>query len=110
MCGDGAFAFANDQYASRSDRMARSIYRAWRRPDPAKKTWHYCRRAGGKSTPALAKKIQRPANRGLTKKAKGAFVSESALHCFDGGKPNSVGLITQAATIIYLIQLRFSQN
>ena len=28
-------------------------------------------------------------------KAKGAFVSESALH-IDGGKPNSVGVITHA--------------
>ena len=27
--------------------------------------------------------------------------------CFDGGKPNSVGLITQTATIIYLTQLQF---
>jgi hypothetical protein len=27
--------------------------------------------------------------------------------CFDGDKPNSVGLITQTATIIYLTQLRF---
>ena len=26
-------------------------------------------------------------------KAKGAFDSESALHSFDGGKPNSVGVI-----------------
>jgi hypothetical protein len=32
----------------------------------------------------LARAIQRPV------KAKGAFVSESALHIFDGDKPNSV--------------------
>ena len=30
------------------------------------------------------------------KKAKGAFVSESALHSFDGDKPNSVGVIAHA--------------
>ncbi len=29
-------------------------------------------------------------------KAKGAFVSESALHSFDGDKPNSVGVIAHA--------------
>jgi hypothetical protein len=28
--------------------------------------------------------------------AKGAFVSESALHSFDGDKPNSVGVIAHA--------------
>jgi len=30
------------------------------------------------------------------RKAKGAFVSESALHIFDGDKPNSVGVIAHA--------------
>jgi hypothetical protein len=30
------------------------------------------------------------------RKAKGAFVSESALHSFDGDKPNSVGVIAHA--------------
>jgi len=34
-------------------------------------------------------------SRGVGKKAKGAFVSESALHSFDGDKPNSVRLISQ---------------
>jgi len=29
-------------------------------------------------------------------KVKGAFVSESALHSFDGDKPNSVGVIAHA--------------
>src|SRR5947199_8564597 len=104
MCGDGAFAFANDQYAGRSDRMARSIYRARRRPDPAKKTWHYCRRAGGKGTPALAKEIQRPANRGLTKKAKGAFVSESALHVLMAVS-RSLSTDLSAAQIMYPLHL-----
>src|SRR5947207_11121195 len=109
MCGDGAFAFANDQYASRSDRMARSICRAWRRPDPAKEAWHHCGRAGGKGASTVAKKIQRPANRGLTKKAKGAFVSESALHVLMAiSRILSTDL--SAATIIYLIQFRFSQS
>ena len=32
----------------------------------------------------------------LQEKAKGAFVSESALHSFDGDKPNSVGVIAHA--------------
>jgi len=31
----------------------------------------------------------------LSQKEKGAFVSESALHSFDGDKPNSVRLISQ---------------
>jgi len=38
-------------------------------------------------------------------KAKGAFVSESALHIFDGGKPNSVAADFSAGMIIYLVQL-----
>jgi hypothetical protein len=33
---------------------------------------------------------------GVDSKAKGAFVSESALHSFDGDKPNSVGVIAHA--------------
>jgi len=36
-----------------------------------------------------------------TKKAKGAFVSESALH-FDGDKPNSVVPLSRDPMIIYL--------
>jgi hypothetical protein len=32
----------------------------------------------------------------LSQKEKGAFVSESALHSFDGDKPNSVGVIAHA--------------
>jgi hypothetical protein len=33
---------------------------------------------------------------GVDSKAKGAFVSESAIHGFDGDKPNSVGVIAHA--------------
>jgi len=40
----------------------------------------------------------------MPKNAKGAFVSESALH-FDGDKPNSVGSISQTGMIIYLSSL-----
>jgi hypothetical protein len=40
------------------------------------------------------------------KKAKGAFVSESALHSFDGDKPNSVGPERiPGRMIIYLSQI-----
>jgi hypothetical protein len=37
-------------------------------------------------------------------KAKGAFVSESALHSFDGDKPNSVGPAGAGLMIIHLIR------
>ena len=40
-----------------------------------------------------------------TVKVKGAFVSESALHIFDGDKPNSVRPISQPGMIIYLSQI-----
>ena len=38
-------------------------------------------------------------------KAKGAFVSESALHSFDGDKPNSVGPAGAGRMIIHLIRI-----
>ena len=42
----------------------------------------------------------------LTKTAKGAFVSESALHSFDGDKPNSVGPESiRGRMIIYLSRI-----
>lgn len=38
-------------------------------------------------------------------KAKGAFVSESALHSFDGDKPNSVGPAGAGRMIIHLTRI-----
>ncbi len=67
MRGNGTSAFAGDQHTGRSHRLARSIHRAWHHPDPSKETWRHCRRACRKGATALAKKIQRPANRGLNK-------------------------------------------
>jgi hypothetical protein len=47
------------------------------------------------------RKIGERINSRLAEKAKGAFVSESALH-FDGDKPNSVVPRARDAMIIYL--------
>src|SRR2546429_238949 len=106
MCRDGTFALANDQHTGGAHRLARSIRRARRRSNPAQETWDHCGRPCGKSTPALAKEIQRPANRGLTKKAKDAFVSESALHVLMAVS-RILSADLSAATIIYLTQLQF---
>ena len=116
--GDGTSALADDQYTCGADRLARSIYRTRRRPNPAEEARHHSRRTGGKSASAPSQKIQAHAICGLklfrqgwcyraNRKAKGAFVSESALHSFDGDKPNSVGpaFATKCwAMIIHLIR------
>src|SRR5204863_8258656 len=58
-------AFADDRHAGGAHRLARSIHRARRSPNPPQETRHHCRRIGGKGASALAQKIQAQAIGGL---------------------------------------------
>ena len=56
--GDGTSALADDQYTCGADRLARSIHRTRRRPNPTEEARHHSRRARGKSASAPSQKIQ----------------------------------------------------
>src|SRR5438105_12136675 len=65
--GDGAFGFAGNSYANGAHWLARRIHRARQRSNSAQKTWHYRRRAGGKSAADFAKKTGGEIERGLAR-------------------------------------------